>query len=82
MDDQINFPLLAGLIGVYFFSVIFTVLQTRAASSERYKQYRLYTPVNDPLANTSKVPRTFSHHPFYRVYLDRVPHARIRLGHS
>ena len=59
MVAQINFPLIAGLVGVYFFSVIFTVLQTRAAKSERYKQYRLYTPVNDPLANTSKVPRTF-----------------------
>ena len=59
MVAQINFPLIAGLVGIYFFSVIFTVLQTRAAKSERYKQYRLYTPVNDPLANTSKVPRTF-----------------------
>ena len=58
MDYQINFPLIAGLVGVYFFSVIFTVLQTRATSSERYKKYRLYTPVNDPLANTSKFLRT------------------------
>ena len=59
MVDQINFPLIAGLVGVYVFSVLSTVLQTRVARSERYKKYRLYTPVNDPLANTSKVPRTF-----------------------
>ena len=59
MDDQINFPLIAGLVGVYCFSVIFTVVLTRAAGSERYKQYRLYTPVNDPLANTGKFLRTF-----------------------
>lgn len=59
MDFNINFTLISGLVGVYIFSLIFTGLLTWAASSERYRQYRLYMPVKDPLANTSKFPRTF-----------------------
>lgn len=78
MDDQINFPLIAGMVGVYFFSVIFTVLQTRAANSERYKKYRLYTPVNDPFANTSKVPRTF----FFFLFITCIWTACLTQGYD
>ncbi len=60
MSSQINFHLVAGMVGIYVVSIAVTSWQTWAAtSSDEYRKYRLREPGHDPLAEVNKSKRTF-----------------------
>ena len=57
MTYEINFPLLYGVVGVAVCTAAFVSLWTWAAGSERFRVYRLRTPVVGSLAETGKKKR-------------------------
>ena len=54
MEYRFNYGLIVGMIGLFCCSAIFHLLWTWVGSAERFSEYRLRKPVNDPFAKIRK----------------------------